>query len=251
MHPAAFAAVVGPSSAPDLSWEDRDPFQPVWLGSVVRSLMAAMDVKDAYTKRHCERVARISWVLAAQTGCNRSTLKTVYLSGLLHDIGKIGLDDSVLRTARPLTEPEWQQVKQHPEWGCQILSAVEALADALPVIRHHHERWDGQGYPDGLKGVEIPPLARICAVADAVDAMASDRSYRPGRREAEVTDLIRQGSGHQWDPDVVTAYLQSRDELGALLGQEQTEQRDPTSDRVASPHAGWMRGTAPLSGYPW
>ncbi len=160
--------------------------QSDFFSSVVRALTSAIDAKDPYTCGHSDRVARLSVCLAREVGCDTDDLNTIYLSGLLHDIGKIGIDDNVLRKPGPLTPAEFEHIKTHPELGCRILDGVKQLDRVLPVVRHHHEAWNGAGYPAGLKGEETPLLARIVAVADSIDAMSSDRPVpqRDPRREA-------------------------------------------------------------------
>ena len=134
--------------------------QSEFFSSVVRALTSAIDAKDPYTCGHSDRVARLSVCLARQLGCNKEDLNTIYLSGLLHDIGKIGIDDNVLRKPGPLTPAELEHIKTHPDLGCRILDGVKQLDKVMPVVRHHHEAWNGAGYPSGLKEEETPFLAR-------------------------------------------------------------------------------------------
>ena len=148
-----------------------------------------------------------------ELGCSKDDLNTIYLSGLLHDIGKIGIDDNVLRKPGPLTPEELEHIKTHPELGCRILDGVKQLDQVLPVVRHHHEAWNGGGYPDGLKGEECPFLARIVAVADSIDAMSSDRPYRKGMPDEKLDSILRDGAGKQWDAQVIEAAFRVRDEL--------------------------------------
>jgi putative nucleotidyltransferase with HDIG domain len=187
--------------------------QSEFFSSVVRALTSAIDAKDPYTCGHSDRVARLSVSLARQMGCDKEALNTIYLSGLLHDIGKIGINDNVLRKPGPLTQEEFEHIKTHPDLGCRILDGVKQLDQVMPVVRHHHEAWDGRGYPAGLKGDETPLLARIVAVADSIDAMSSDRPYRKGMDDAKLDSILRDGAGKQWDPAIVDAAFQVRDEL--------------------------------------
>lgn len=187
--------------------------QSEFFSSVVRALTSAIDAKDPYTCGHSDRVARLSVALARQLGCDKSDLNTIYLSGLLHDIGKIGIDDNVLRKPGTLTPEEFEHIKTHPELGCRILDGVKQLDKVMPVVRHHHEAWNGRGYPDGLKQEECPFLARIVAVADSIDAMSSDRPYRKGMSDEKLDGILRDGAGKQWDPEVIDAAFQVRDEL--------------------------------------
>jgi HD-GYP domain-containing protein (c-di-GMP phosphodiesterase class II) len=203
--------------------------QAEFFASVVRALTSAIDAKDPYTCGHSDRVARLAVALARRMGCSTEELDTIYLSGLLHDIGKIGIDDNVLRKPGALTEEELEHIKTHPELGYKILNGVKQLDKVLPVVLHHHEAWDGAGYPAGLKAEECPMLARIVAVADSIDAMSSDRPYRKGIPDEKLDKILRDGAGRQWDPQVVNAVFQVRDEL-RHIGQSD---REPLSLDVA------------------
>ena len=193
------------------------------LAGIIRALTAAIDAKDPYTCGHSDRVARVSVRLAEQLGCDAKTLDTIYLSGLLHDIGKIGISDSVLRKPGKLSDEEFEHIKQHVTIGHKILQDLHKLDEVLPVILHHHESWDGGGYPHKLGLKDIPLSARIVCVADAFDAMGSDRPYRKGMPDQKIDDIFREGSGKQWDPNVVEAFFQARDDLRRIA------QADPES----------------------
>lgn len=186
------------------------------LLSFVRSLVSTLDAKDAYTRGHSERVALISRRLGIQLGLSLEDLRDIYLSGLLHDIGKIGVDDQILRKIGPLTREEFELVKKHPVIGYNILAGLKNLHAVLPGVRHHHEAYSGRGYPDGLKGESIPLMARIIAVADSYDAMSSDRPYRKGLTIARLDEILQQGAGIQWDPNVVAAYFTIHDEVRTI-----------------------------------
>ena len=190
------------------------------LTGVVRALTSAIDAKDRYTHGHSDRVARIAVRLAEELGCDDKTLNTLYLAGLLHDIGKIGIDDHVLRKAGKLSVEEYEHIKQHPEIGHRILHDLVTLEDVLPVVLHHHEAWDGGGYPRGLDLEHIPLAARIVAVADAFDAMSSDRPYRRGMPEDKVDHILRSGAGQQWDPKVIDALFNAHDDIRRIYGEE-------------------------------
>jgi HD-GYP domain-containing protein (c-di-GMP phosphodiesterase class II) len=194
--------------------------QADFFASVVRALTSAIDAKDPYTCGHSDRVARLSVCLARRLGCSDDELDTIYLSGLLHDIGKIGIDDNVLRKPGALTEAELEHIKTHPRLGCKILDGVKQLDKVLPVVMHHHEAWDGGGYPDGLKAEECPKLARIVAVADSIDAMSSDRPYRKGIPDERLDSILREGAGRQWDAKVVEAAFQVREEIRKIGASE-------------------------------
>ncbi len=183
------------------------------LAGIVRALTSAIDAKDPYTCGHSDRVARVAVRLAEELGCDGKTLNTIYLSGLLHDIGKIGIDDSVLRKPARLSESEYEHIKRHAAIGHKILSDIKKLDDVLPVVLHHHESWDGGGYPDQLSTEKIPLAARIVAVADAFDAMGSDRPYRKRMADEKIDSIFRAGAGQQWDPGVVEAFFRARDDV--------------------------------------
>ncbi len=178
-------------------------------------------------------MARLAVCLARQVGVKKEDLNTIYLSGLLHDIGKIGIDDNVLRKPGPLTPAELEHIKTHPDLGCRILDGVKQLDQVMPVVRHHHEAWNGAGYPAGLKGEETPLLARIVAVADSIDAMSSDRPYRKGIPDEKLDSILREGAGRQWDPKIVEAVFKVRDEI-RVIGQSD---RNPLSLDVTRWHA--------------
>ncbi|QDV50574.1 HD-GYP domain-containing protein [Gimesia fumaroli] len=181
--------------------------------SFVKSFISTLDAKDPYTRGHSERVALIAQKLAKQLGYSGEFLQNIYLSGLLHDIGKIGVDDGILRKEGKLTDEEFAQIQKHPMIGYKILSGIKKLKNILPGIRNHHEQIDGLGYPDRLKGTDIPLMARIIAVADAYDAMGSDRPYRNGMPLERLEIIFREGKGFQWDSDVIDAYFEIRDEI--------------------------------------
>ncbi|HEV3340908.1 MAG TPA: HD domain-containing phosphohydrolase [Pirellulales bacterium] len=191
------------------------------LAGVVKAMSSAIDAKDPYTRGHSDRVARVAVRLAEELGCDADTIKTIYLSGLLHDIGKIGINEDVLRKTGKLTPAEFEHIKTHVIVGYRILADLPNMSNIRPVVLHHHEAWDGGGYPHGLAGEEIPYLARIAAVADSYDAMASDRPYRPGMKDADLDEILRNGSGKQWDPTVVDAFFRARDDIRAISGRDQ------------------------------
>jgi HD-GYP domain-containing protein (c-di-GMP phosphodiesterase class II) len=186
------------------------------LLSFVRSLVSTLDAKDAYTRGHSERVALVARRIGTYLGLPEEDLRNIYLSGLLHDIGKIGVDDQILRKPGQLTAEEFAQIKRHPVIGYNILAGLRNLQAVLPGVRHHHEAFSGTGYPDGLSGDEIPLMARILAVADSYDAMISDRPYRNGLKLERLEAILREGSGTQWDPRVVSAYFVIRDDVRAI-----------------------------------
>jgi HD-GYP domain-containing protein (c-di-GMP phosphodiesterase class II) len=180
---------------------------------LVHSFTTAIDAKDPYTSGHSERVARIAVRLGQEMGLPGNLVSDLYLAGLLHDIGKIGIRDSVLLKPGRLTEEELAHIKEHPVIGERIVANIKQLAHLCPGIRSHHERHDGQGYPEGLAGDQIPLLGRILAVADACDAMVSDRPYRVGLPPRQIDLILSRGAGTQWDPNVVEHFLACRYDL--------------------------------------
>ena len=186
------------------------------LVGLTRSLTAAIDAKDSYTYGHSERVARAAVELARELGLQEDEQSDIYLAGLLHDIGKIGIRDDVLTKRGPLTEDEVRHIQQHPVIGHHILAGLHAIAHLLPGVLYHHERYDGKGYPEGLKGDAIPLLARILAVADSFDAMNTSRPYRTAIPFERIDQILREGAGTQWDSLVIDAYIRCRDRLVAI-----------------------------------
>ena len=201
------------------------------LAGVVRALTSAIEAKDRYTCGHSDRVARVALRLAQEMGYDGKTLETIYLSGLLHDIGKIGINDAVLRKPESLTDAEYEHIKTHVAIGHKILRDLKRLDDVLPVVLHHHEAWDGEGYPSRLPGTEIPLPARIVAVADSFDAMSSDRPYRKGMPDGKIDEIFRAGAGRQWDPDVVAALFRARDDIRRIAREDR-----PPADFLSAVH---------------
>ncbi len=186
------------------------------LFGLVRCLTAAIDAKDPYTWGHSERVARIAVRLGKQMGLPPTVLGDLYLAGLLHDIGKIGIRDSVLQKPGKLTEEELEHIKLHVTIGDRLISNVKPLAHLRPGVRNHHERFDGKGYPDGLAGEAIPLQARILAVADSCDAMMAARPYRTALAPARIDAIMLEGAGTQWDPDIIAQFMTCRHELYSI-----------------------------------
>jgi len=186
------------------------------LFGIIRALTAAIDAKDPTTSGHSERVARIAVRLAEELAIQPQKRSDLYLAGLLHDVGKIGVDDQVLKKAGPLTPDEYRKIQAHVEIGVTILKDLKKLSHILPGVRHHHESLDGTGYPDHLSGEEIPLEARILAVADSFDAMSSDRHYRKRLTPMQIDDVFHKGRGQQWDCTVVDALFACRRDLEAI-----------------------------------
>jgi HD-GYP domain-containing protein (c-di-GMP phosphodiesterase class II) len=186
------------------------------LFGVIRGLTAAIDAKDPYTSGHSERVARIAARLGEELGMSPAQRSDLYLTGLLHDVGKIGIDDQVLKKNGPLTPDEFRQIQSHVEIGVTILKDLKKLSHILPGVKHHHESLNGTGYPDRLAGDDIPFEARILAVADAYDAMSSNRPYRKRLSLAQIDRIFQEGRNTQWDPDVVDALFACRSDVEAI-----------------------------------
>jgi ribonuclease P protein subunit RPR2 len=180
--------------------------------ATVRALSNAVEARDAYTGKHAERVAAYGIELARACGLEIADSPQIEFGFLLHDVGKVAVPDAILFKAAALSEDEYTLVRRHPVIGSEILRDVDFLGEGKLVVRHHHERWDGTGYPDGLAGEAIPLAARVFAVADALDALTTDRPYRPASSFAHARDVIAAGEGSQFDPAVVAAYRSIRDE---------------------------------------
>ena len=187
--------------------------------ATVRALTNAVEARDAYTGKHAERVAAYGLELARRIDPRLADNPQTEFGFLLHDVGKVAIPDGVLYKTTDLGDEDQSLMQRHPEIGYEIVRGIEFLGDAAQIVRHHHERWDGAGYPDGLAGEEIPLAARIFAVADALDAMTTDRPYRPGFSFTRARAEIRSGAGTQFDPAVV-------EQLGALP--------DETIERIRS-----------------
>lgn len=195
------------------------------LMGLLHALTSAVDAKDSYTCGHSERVALIARELAYAAGYDDSEAERVYIAGLLHDVGKIGVPEAVLRKCGKLTDAEFEAMKQHPVIGARILADVRQVQDIIPGVLHHHERFDGSGYPHGLAGHDIPVLGRIICLADALDAMTSNRTYRRGMPVRQAMDELRKNAGTQFDPDLTRILLDiGADRLVELLEQHRGRQ---------------------------
>lgn len=180
--------------------------------STVRALANAVEARDAYTHKHAERVAAYALRLAMETGGDLAVNPEVEFGFILHDIGKVAVPDAILFKPSRLTEEERSVIEQHPIIGSRIIREIDFLGAAGEVIRSHHERWDGSGYPDRLAGERIPLSARIFAVADVLDALTTDRPYRPASTMADARRMIEREAGAHFDPEVVRAYQSISDE---------------------------------------
>jgi HD-GYP domain-containing protein (c-di-GMP phosphodiesterase class II) len=191
----------------------------------VTALAQAVEMRDTYTGNHTQRVTAYSLLLAEELGLPDDQRRRLRVATLLHDIGKIAIDDQILRKPGRLSDAEFAAMRTHVLRGSEIIQMIPGLSWALPVVRGHHERYDGKGYPDGLAGEAIPLIARVVAVADAFDAMTSDRPYRAGMPVARAYEELLAGAGTHFDPDCVDAFLRARPKVEALLEKEAAERR--------------------------
>jgi putative nucleotidyltransferase with HDIG domain len=175
--------------------------------ATVRALCNAVEARDAYTGKHAERVAAYGMTIAREVDAPFADDPEVEFGFLLHDVGKVAVPDAILWKPEPLTPEERTLMQRHPLVGWEILREIDFLGEAKLVVRHHHERWDGTGYPDGLEGDRIPLAARVFAVADVLDALTTLRPYRPPSTLQEAREMIEASSGTHFDPEVVTAFM--------------------------------------------
>ena len=187
--------------------ETNEKLEQAYL-DMVETLRFTVEAKDSYTRGHSDRVAEYSVLIGEKVGLSEEQLKILKIGGLFHDIGKIGIPDKILLKPEKLTDEEYSEIKNHPAIGAHILGSATIFKDAIPIVKHHHEKYDGRGYPAGLKGEEIPYLARIAAIADTFDAMTSRRSYRNALDLQIVKDEIERCKGTQFDPQLADAFLE-------------------------------------------
>ncbi len=185
--------------------------------STLVMLANAIELRDQYTRGHVERVRDHAQILGRQMGLSASQMEQLHYGSILHDIGKIHIPESVLKKPGPLSDAEWADMKKHPLIGAEMVKDIPYLAPAIPVIRSHHERWDGTGYPDGLVGEDIPLVARIVTVADSLDAMSTARPYQQALTPDQAYEEILRNSGTLYDPAVVRAFQRSWDEIREKL----------------------------------
>ena len=186
--------------------KSQENLKKAYLESI-EMLRYTVEAKDTYTRGHSDRVSEYSVLLGKYLGLSDSELHTLKIGGLFHDIGKIGIPDSILQKEAKLTDDEYSQIKNHPSIGKHILSNASIFKDIIPIVYHHHEKYDGRGYPSGLAGEDIPFLARIAAIADSFDAMTSRRSYRDSLPLDVVKQEIQKNAGTQFDPKLVPVFL--------------------------------------------
>ncbi len=183
--------------------------------NTVETLIRALQARDPYTSGHSTRVSRYCMLIADKFGLSTKEKHSIYLAAMLHDIGKIGVPDTLLQRPGKLTPDEMEIVREHPQLGASMIRMLGEMHPIVPLILHHHEAYDGSGYPDGIKGDQIPLISRIIAVADSYDAMTSDRPYRERRRKEEAIDELRICSGTKLDPEVVAAFLNVLEEIAS------------------------------------
>ena len=186
--------------------DSKEQLEQAYL-DMVETLRYTVEAKDSYTRGHSDRVSEYSVLIGEKLGLSEEQIKTLRIGGLFHDIGKIGIPDSILLKPAKLTDDEYSQIKNHPSIGAHILGSAVIFKDIIPIVKHHHERYDGNGYPSRLKGEEIPYMARIAAVADTFDAMTSRRSYRGPIDIEHVKEEIKRCEGTQFDHKIAEAFL--------------------------------------------
>lgn len=205
----AAASMLATQAANNRLYQEKEEL----IVDVIQMLVGVIESRDQYTCGHSDRVALYAHRIALQLGLSRQQCQEVFLGGLLHDIGKVGVSDDVLLKPGRLTEEEFAEIQKHPRIGAKLLQGMKPFEPLIPVLLSHHESMDGSGYPDGLKGDQIPMLARIVAVADAYDAMTSNRPYRRGMEVGQAVGILQAGAGKQWDPRVVDALLDGLDDI--------------------------------------
>lgn len=202
--------------------------------STMETLAFLIEAKDAGTRRHLDRTRDLAMALTRVIDPDLAARPETAHGFLLHDIGKIGIPERLLLKSGPLSPSEWSVMRTHPVMGAHIVTPIRVLGEAVDVVRFHHERFDGDGYPHGLKGAEIPLAARIFSVVDAFDAMTSDRPYRKARSVARALEELRRCAGSQFDPEVVKAFVALSEENETLVLPE-THEQDPHDHPPSSP----------------
>jgi putative two-component system response regulator len=223
--------------------EANEELRRLFMGSI-KALAQALEAKDEYTQGHSERVAEVAVGIANYLSLSESEINDMWLAGFLHDIGKIGIQETVLNKPGKLSPSEWQMIQQHPVLAERILCPIEELSEVIKIVRHHHERYDGSGYPDGLSGSDIPLGARILSVADAYDALTSKRPYRDALSHEDAVAVLEESAGTQFDPVIVRAFLSSRAQDPAAAGGARGR-GNPCS--VQDAKGGRGAGSAPLA----
>ena len=194
--------------------------------AILFSLAEAVEQRDCHTARHCERLAFMAVALGMAMQLERGSLLALYRGGYLHDIGKVGIPDSILFKPDRLNKQEWVVMRSHPVRGEEICRHLKSMSPVVPIIRHHHERWDGGGYPDGLRERQIPLLARVLQIADIYDALTSPRPYKPAYTAEKALAIIEEETGRGWrDPEIVELFFRLHDRVMVKI-REYTESAD-------------------------
>jgi len=173
----------------------------------IQALVKLVEMRDPYTKKHSMKVSSVAVKLAKHMGLSKQYIETVRLAAILHDIGKLGVKEEILLKESTLTHDEYKAVKEHPSFGVDIIKPIPFLSEILPIIRHHHENFDGTGYPDCLKGEEIPLGSRIISIADVYDALMSDRAYRKAYDADKVMQMMKKEKGKKFSPEVLEQFI--------------------------------------------
>jgi putative two-component system response regulator len=225
----------------------NEDLRRLFTGSI-KALAHALEAKDEYTQGHSARVAEMSVLMAKHLSLPETQIQHIWLAGYLHDIGKIGIKEAVLNKPGKLDPDEWELIQQHPVFAGRILGPIPELADIIDIVVHHHERYDGGGYPDGLAGDSIPLGARILSVADAYDALTSRRPYRDALDVSQATRILQDAAGTQFDPVLVTAFVDSGTGLeGPEAAIDSLSKPVPMQDAsTASTGLSGLIGSAPL-----
>jgi putative two-component system response regulator len=206
--------------------------------AILLALAETVEQRDRNTAGHCERMAFVGVSLGMAMGLGRADLLALYRGGYLHDIGKVGIPDSILYKPGPLTPEEWTVMRDHTTRGEGICRHLPALAPVLPIIRHHHERWDGSGYPDNLRGTQIPLLARIVQVADIYDALISPRPYKPALPPKQALEILSEETVKGWrDPEIVKVFFKMHDSVIVRVA-EYTSKSDRSLEMMRSALSG-------------
>jgi putative two-component system response regulator len=185
---------------------------------VLLALALAVEQRDNVTAGHCERLALTSVALGMKMSLDHASLQTLYRGGFLHDIGKVGIPDSILFKPAKLSEEEWVVMRGHPAIGAQICCHLRSLSQVLPLVRHHHERWDGSGYPDGLRGEQIPLTARVLQIADIYDALTNSRCYKEAFTPEQAIGILEEETARGWrDPEIMGKFLAIHQQVLPLL----------------------------------
>jgi putative two-component system response regulator len=222
-------AVCIPAQTPRLS-----SLPPSDTEGVLLSLTRVVEQRDAYTAAHSKRLACTAVALGVAMQLDSASLQTLYIGGSLHDIGKVGIPDSILFKPGKLTQEEWRIMRSHPVLGEEICRPFPALRPVLPVIRHHHERWDGTGYPDGLRGADIPLLARVLQMVDIYDALTNPRSYRGAASSAHALEVLQEETARGWRaPDITSLFVSMHRRMFSKIAHCKAV-ADPTIDSMGN-----------------